>query len=130
MNSVWCMMQGTQSWCDNLEGYTREGDGKGFQDGGDTCMHTCVLSHFSWVWLFATPWTVAHQVLLHGILQARKLEWVASALLQGTSPWGIKPCDSYVSWIGSWILYHQHHLGSTWIPMDSYWCMAKTITIL
>ena len=64
MNSVWCMMQGTQSWCDNLEGYTREGDGKGFQDGGDICMHTCVLSHFSWVWLFATPWTVVHQVLL------------------------------------------------------------------
>ena len=24
-------------------------------------MHACVLSHFSHVWLFETPWTVAHQ---------------------------------------------------------------------
>ena len=35
----------------------------------------CVLSHFSGVWLFVTPWTVAHQAPLSlGILQARKLE--------------------------------------------------------
>ena len=26
--------------------------------------HDCVLSHFSCVHLFATPWTVAHQALL------------------------------------------------------------------
>ena len=34
---------------------------------------------FSQVRLFATPWTVAHQAPLsvHGILQARILEWVA-----------------------------------------------------
>ena len=24
----------------------------------------CVPSHFSWVWLFATPWTIAHQAPL------------------------------------------------------------------
>ena len=41
-------------------------------------MHT--LSHFSHVWLFATPWRVAHQALQ--ILQARTLERVA-ILLQG-----------------------------------------------
>ena len=29
-----------------------------------TCMHTWVLSHFSHVWLFATPWTVADQAPL------------------------------------------------------------------
>ena len=28
------------------------------------CMGACVLSHFSCVWLFATPWTVAHQAPL------------------------------------------------------------------
>ena len=28
------------------------------------CMHACRLSHFSHVWLFATPWTAAHQALL------------------------------------------------------------------
>ena len=37
-----------------------------------------VLSPFSRVWLFATPWTVAHPAPLSmGILQARILEWVA-----------------------------------------------------
>ena len=29
-----------------------------------------MLSHFSWVQLFLTLWTVAHQVSVHGILQA------------------------------------------------------------
>ena len=38
----------------------------------------CLLSCFSRVRLFATPWTVAHQASLSvGILQARVLEWVA-----------------------------------------------------
>ena len=32
------------------------------------------LSH---VWVFLTPRTVAHQAPVHGILQARTLEWVA-----------------------------------------------------
>ena len=40
-----------------------------------------LLSHFSHVRLFATPWTVAYQALrslsVHGIFQARVLEWVA-----------------------------------------------------
>ena len=38
-------------------------------------VHACMLSCFSCAWLFATPWTIIHQVL--GILQARILEWVA-----------------------------------------------------
>ena len=38
----------------------------------------CVLTRFSYVWLFETPWTVAYQAPLSmGILQARMLEWVA-----------------------------------------------------
>ena len=37
----------------------------------------CALS-LSCIWLFATPWTVAHQASLSmRILQARRLEWVA-----------------------------------------------------
>ena len=41
-------------------------------------MHACMLSHFSRVQLFVTPWTVARQAPLSmGILQARILEWVA-----------------------------------------------------
>ena len=37
-------------------------------------------------WLFATPWTVAHQVpLVWGILQARILEWLAIPFSRGSS---------------------------------------------
>ena len=46
-----------------------------------------VLSRFSHVRLFATPWTVALQALSYRILQARLLEWVgmpsSSILTQG-----------------------------------------------
>ena len=40
---------------------------------------TCVLSHFSPVQLFVTPWTVCSLPgsSVHGILQARTLEWAA-----------------------------------------------------
>ena len=38
----------------------------------------CCAQSLSCVWLFATPWTVAHQASLSiGILQARTLEWAA-----------------------------------------------------
>ena len=41
-------------------------------------MHVCMLSCFSPVKLFATLWTVTCQApLVHGILQARILVWVA-----------------------------------------------------
>ena len=45
----------------------------------DTLSYPCVcLSRFSHSQLFAIPWTVFHQAPLStGILQARKLEWVA-----------------------------------------------------
>ena len=46
----------------------------------------CMLNHFSCVWLFVTPWTVACQVPLSmGILQARILEWVAMPSSRGSS---------------------------------------------
>ena len=40
-------------------------------------MQGVVVKSLSCIRLFATPWTVAHQAPLHGILQARILEWVA-----------------------------------------------------
>ena len=50
-------------------------------------MHACMLSHFSCVWLFATPWSIVLQApLVHGILQARILEWVAMPFSRGSSP--------------------------------------------
>ena len=45
-----------------------------------------MLTHFSCVWLFVIPWTVAHQAPLSmGILQARILEWVGMPSSRGFS---------------------------------------------
>ena len=48
---------------------------------------------------------------VHGIFQARILEWVAISFSRESS----QPRDqihiSYVACIGMWILYHKHHLG-------------------
>ena len=52
----------------------------------------CVLSHFSHIRLFATPWTVARLAPLSmGILQARMLEWVATPSSGDLPNPGIKP---------------------------------------
>ena len=48
------------------------------------------VKSLSRVQLFATPWTVAYEApVLHGILQARILEWVAISFSRGSS----KPRD-------------------------------------
>ena len=47
----------------------------------------CMLSHFSRVWLFATPCNPCGPpgTSVHGILQARILEWVAVSSSRGSS---------------------------------------------
>ena len=40
---------------------------------------------FSCVRLFATPWTVAYQPAIHGIFQARILEWATISFSRGSS---------------------------------------------
>ena len=64
-----------------------------------------MLSHFSHVWLFATPWTVACQTPLSmRILQARILDWVAMPSSRGSYNPGIEPrspalqADSFIIW--------------------------------
>ena len=62
-----------------------------------------LLSH---VQLFVIPWTVACQASLHGILQARILEWVAIPFSSGSSLMqelnlGLLHCKQ--------ILYHLSH---------------------
>ena len=47
--------------------------------------HVCVFRCVSRVWLFVAPWTVACQVPVHGILQARTLEWVTMPSSRGSS---------------------------------------------
>ena len=59
-----------------------------FHPSPSECVCVCVfmLSHFSYVQLFATPWTVARQAPLSmEILLARILEWVAMLFSRGSS---------------------------------------------
>ena len=78
-----------------------------------------MLRHFSCVQLLVTLWMVACQTLLsdpmdgslpdssvHGILEARILEWVAMPFSRGSSPPRDQTHISYVSCIGRWVLYH------------------------
>ena len=49
---------------------------------------------------------------VHGILQARILEWVAISSFRGFSWPRNWTCISFYSWIGKWILLPLRHLGS------------------
>ena len=75
-----------------------------FSNPHNVCV--CVLSHFSHVWLFVTPWTI------HGILQARILERVTMPSYRRSS----QPRDwspvSYGFCIGRRVLYYQSNLES------------------
>ena len=66
---------------------------------------TAVLSHFSHVWLFVTPWTVPCQASPSmGFSKARILEWVAMPSSRGSSPLRDGTQVSYVSYIGRRVL--------------------------
>ena len=88
---------------------------------GNPCiyMFCAVSSCFSCVWLFATLRTVAHQFMgfssVHGILQAKILEWVAMSSSRGSFQPRDRTHVSYVSYIGRQVLYHECHLGSPYI---------------
>ena len=63
--------------------------------------------------IFATPWNCSPpDSSVHGILQARILEWVAVSFSRGSSWPRDQTCVSYVSCTGRWVLYHLCHLGS------------------
>ena len=49
---------------------------------------------------------------VHGILQARILEWVAMPSSRGSSLPRDRTCISYISYISRQVLYHYRHLGS------------------
>ena len=49
---------------------------------------------------------------VHGILQARILEWIAIPSSRGSSQPSDQTHISHISSTGRWVLYHQHHLGS------------------
>ena len=83
------------------------------------CMHAQLLSY---VQLFVTPMDCRPPGFsVHGIFQARILEWIATSSSRGSS----RPSDqtrvSCVSCIGRWILYHwttwQILILSPWIKL-------------
>ena len=53
---------------------------------------------------------------VHGILQARVLEWVAVSFSRSSSRHRDQTHVSYVSCIGRRVLYHERHLGSPRSP--------------
>ena len=81
-------------------------------------MCVCVLSHFSHVQLFATPWTVAclQGSSVHAILQARTLEWVAVPFSRGSSQPKDQICISYIPCIWKVVSLPLHHLGNPYQP--------------
>ena len=54
---------------------------------------------------FVTPWTVARQSFVRGISEARILEWIAISYSRGSSWPRDRAHVSWISCIGSWILY-------------------------
>ena len=60
------------------------------------------------------------RLLVHGILQARILEWVAMPSARGSSPPKDQTQVSYTICIDRWVLYHWCHLGSP--VMKPQWC--------
>ena len=73
----------------------------------------CVLSHFSCVWLFVTPRTVARQAPLSVGFSRQGYGTGLPRLPWGDLPDpGIKPTCLPISCIGRWVLYHGRHLGS------------------
>ena len=74
-----------------------------------------LLSHFSPVQLFCDPMDCSLSgSSLHGILQARILEWIATSSSGVSSQPRDQTCISslHVFCIGRWVLYHLCHLGS------------------
>ena len=70
-------------------------------------MCACMLSRFSHVQLFVTPWTVAHQASLSmGILQARIQERIAMPSSRDLPGPGIELVSLTSTCSGRWVLHH------------------------
>ena len=70
----------------------------------------CLLSHFSHVWLCIPMDCSPPGSSVHGILQARTLEWVAMPFSRESSWPRDRTYVSYFSCIGGWVLYLYHNL--------------------
>ena len=70
-------------------------------------------------------WTITHRPgsSVHGILQARILEWIAISFSRGSS-WGRD--QTHISCIGKWILYH----WATWEAQEVVLSTSKQFFVL
>ena len=76
-------------------------------------LHACRLSHFSRVWLFATLWTVAHQVPQYKGSSGQEHWSGLSFPHPGDLPDPkIERASACVSYVGRQVLYPLSHLGS------------------
>ena len=109
------------SFCSILSGSL---DGREFGEEWILISRVCVLSRFTWAWLFWDPRDNSPPgSSVHGILQARMLEWVAMSSSRGPSPPTDRTLVSYISSFGRQILNHECHLGSP----DTCICVAKSL---
>ena len=104
-------------------------------------MHACVLSPFSRVRLFVTPWTVPRQTpLVHATLQARILEWLpcpppgdlSNPGIQPTSP-GLQVDSLLLSHRGRELLLHSDYqtlLSKKIIILQSIFYLPSLKTLL
>ena len=74
----------------------------------------CVLSHLSHVWFFATSWTSSPGFSVHGIFQARILEWVAISSCRESSWPRDLTCVSYGSCIAGGSFTASVHYSLKW----------------
>ena len=85
----------------------------GPQRGLYTSVCCCFCAALSHIWLFATPWSVAHQVPLSIEFSRQEiLKWVAIFFSRGSSQPNALTYVSSSSCISRWILSTMRHLGS------------------
>ena len=81
-----------------------------FRNKTKTAVCVCTLSCFICVQLFDPVDCSLTGFYVHGILQARILEWVAMPSSRGSSGPKDQTRVSYISCIGRWAFYHSLHL--------------------
>ena len=74
---------------------------------------TCILSLISCVQLSVTLWAP----LSMGFSRPEPLEWIAMPFSRGTPQSRDRTCISCFSCIDRWVLSHQCHLGSPYLPV-------------
>ena len=78
-------------------------EGRVYSLGRCACIYAQLLSH---VWLWDSTDYILPDSSVHGISQARILEWAAIPSSRGSSQHRDRTCVSCISCIDRWILYH------------------------